>query len=99
MSDSNLAHEIIKLDEVIESLHTELARVTGQRECAKELLQKWESGVLIRLDESESRAKIREFIDKYERREKDPKRPPFEQEAYAFAAYDLKQLIKPEVND
>jgi len=41
-------------------------------------------------------AKIQELIDKYEKREKDPQRPPYEQEAYAFAAYDLKKLIEGE---
>jgi len=46
-----------------------------------------------RIKNSISNAELEKLIVKYEKREKDPQRPPYEQEAYAFAAYDLKQLI------
>lgn len=43
-------------------------------------------------------AGIQKLIDRCRKREEDNHRPPFEQEAYALIAYDLEQLIKPEVS-
>ena len=38
-------------------------------------------------------SKLEELIIKYTKRENGKDRPPYEQEAYGFAAYDLKELI------